>query len=88
VHFGIHGTDGSPGVAVVERDEPLHLLFSVTDEARAELNVLACPAVPKNKTDGTRRSALKYDAKLIRISTCRERFVGLVRLVQQGRTTP
>jgi hypothetical protein len=68
VHFAIDPTDGSLRVAVVERDEPLRLFLGVTDETRAEFDLLACAAGPKNKIDGTRRSAFKYAAKLMRTS--------------------
>src|SRR5262245_22069230 len=41
VHFGVHCSDGRPLVAVIERDEPLRLFLSVTDEARADFNLLS-----------------------------------------------
>src|SRR6266481_2131674 len=40
VGFAIDGIDRCPRVAVVERDEALHLFLAVTDEAWADLNFL------------------------------------------------
>ena len=40
MRFAIDGVDRRARVAVVERDETLHLFLGVTDETRADLNLL------------------------------------------------